>query len=362
MVSGSDNIKSINGIKGWICLLVMFEHYRDFYKYAESFPVRISIIDKWVNSKLYVMTTGLLWVVLFYVISGYLVARSEVTSLPKLIKRIVVRFLRLGLSVFFTYCVIYVIYLIFGFHVKDVMSLMENKWLFSNYTEDPTIKTVLLSPVDVLLRGKPTLASPFWCLSGIFYSSCIIYVYKYVCARFKGEKFWFYYLAAILIFFTFFRFNGVRMACLIGLAVYMVTQAGDFAGELKKSSLFWFAALVVVLSFYVLREGVAESCVVGIALVLIMKCDLLNRFFSSKPMQMLGTIGWGVFGFHFPVFCSVGILIFLNRSEKMGYTGAYFTAVTVCIIITVTLAALYSLSFGKLESLIIKKVRKIIAL
>lgn len=63
---GKDDAKYINGLKGLTCVFVMLGHYVGFYKYAEAFPTKISILDLINNSTmLRELTSESFWVVLF---------------------------------------------------------------------------------------------------------------------------------------------------------------------------------------------------------------------------------------------------------------------------------------------------------
>ena len=70
----------LNGLKGIACLLIMMGHYLGLYKYAQSFTPSIRIIDIINNSLLSFLIDEGYWLYMFFVVSGYLVSKSKITS------------------------------------------------------------------------------------------------------------------------------------------------------------------------------------------------------------------------------------------------------------------------------------------
>lgn len=156
----------------WIaCLLIMMGHYLGLYKYAQSFTPSIRIIDIINNSLLSFWIDEGYWLYMFFVVSGYLVSKSKITSIGDLISKSIGRFLRLALPILFSYLVIYVIYLTLGFHTVETNTLFQCAWYQGYYTGEYTIYDVLLAPIYVILYGSSLLNGPYWCLRMMFISS-----------------------------------------------------------------------------------------------------------------------------------------------------------------------------------------------
>ena len=80
----------------------------------------------------------------------------------------------------------------------------------------------------------------------------------------------------------------------------------------------------------------------------------VNKVFSSTPMQFLGDINFGIYSFHWPVFCSIGMRVILCFSRKKGL---WFPVIIGCIsalLTTLILAYLYHITCERLSEKVIK--------
>jgi peptidoglycan/LPS O-acetylase OafA/YrhL len=179
----------LNGLKGFACLFVMIGHYLGIYKYAQSFNPPIHIIDYLKGSPFSFLIDEGYWLYLFFVVSGYLVAKSKITSIADLISKSISRFLRLAMPILFSYFVIYLIYVTVGFHTAATNYLFQCQWYQGYYTGTYTIKDVLLGPIYVLLLGKSLLNGPYWVLRMMFISSLIIYFLKLILFKLSSSKY-----------------------------------------------------------------------------------------------------------------------------------------------------------------------------
>ena len=101
----------ITGLKGAACVLIMLGHFLGLYKYAQQFEPRFRLIDFILDSRFSFFLNEGYWLYLFFVISGYLIAKSEIKSIKDVIYKIINRFFRFAFPIFFAYLVIFTIYL-----------------------------------------------------------------------------------------------------------------------------------------------------------------------------------------------------------------------------------------------------------
>ena len=132
----------ISGLKGMGCVLIMVGHFLGIYKYAQVFP-GIRFIDILQNSSLSLLTNEGYWLYLFFVISGYLVAKSKINNVRELLTKSIHRFLRFAISILFSFFVIYVLYLVFGFHNQETIPLFQCGWFQKYYTDSYSIMDVI---------------------------------------------------------------------------------------------------------------------------------------------------------------------------------------------------------------------------
>lgn len=209
----------LNGLKGIACLLIMMGHYLGLYKYAQSFTPSIRIIDIINNSLLSFLIDEGYWLYMFFVVSGYLVSKSKITSIGDLISKSIGRFLRLALPILFSYLVIYVIYLTLGFHAVETNTLFQCAWYQGYYTGEYTIYDVLLAPIYVILYGSSLLNGPYWCLRMMFISSLFIFILKFIFNKINTKSESLVFSILMIITLSSYVISPIITACLVGMLV-----------------------------------------------------------------------------------------------------------------------------------------------
>lgn len=346
----------LNGLKGIACLLVMVGHYLGLYKRAQSFLPSIHALDVLNNSIFSFTVDEGYWLYLFFVVSGYLVSKSNILNVKDLFSKSINRFLRLGIPVLFSYFIIYLIYLVIGFHNGETKSLFQCRWFQNYYIDSYTIKDVLLSPFYVIILRKCDLNAPYWVLRMMFASSLLIYALKYLFVKLKklqNESVGFSTLFIITILSC--ALSPIITACLAGMLVSLYENSGI---KTSRCYAFWF--LFVSMSIYFL-PGTLKSAIFFAALIIFTpRLKLLNCILSSKPVQFLGNICWDVYSFHWPIMCSVGALSIIWLSKNIGLTASYFISFIVVLVSTFVLSVLFYYSFERFADKLTKKINGIV--
>lgn len=341
----------LNGLKGIACLLVMIGHYLGLYKYAQSFVPSIRIIDILNNSPFSFLINEGYWLYLFFVVSGYLVSKSKITSITDVISKSISRFLRLALPILFSYFVIYLIYLVVGFHTDETNTFFQCQWYQNYYTGVYTIKDVLLGPIYVLLFGKSLLNGPYWVLRMMFISSLLIYFLKYIFFKLstsKNESLVFSMLIIITIASCI--VSTIITACLVGMLVSFYED-----GKIKTESCYAFWFLFVTMSIYVL-PGVLKSTLFFAALIVFVpRIKIFENVFSSKPVQFIGKLSWGIYSFHWPIICSFGALFIIGLTPRIGLIHSYFVSFVFVLILTFVFSICFYFTLERFSSLLTKK-------
>ena len=341
----------LNGLKGLACILVMTGHYLGLYRYAESFVPSIHLLDIIEDSPFSFLISEEYWLYLFFVVSGYLVSKSSVKNLGELISKAVNRFLRLAVPILFSCFIIYLIYLIVGFHAAETGSLFLCEWYQGYYTGDFTIRDVLLSPFQVLFKGQFKFNAPYWVLHRMFISSMLIYVLKYLLSKeviSKYKSLVFSILAIVMIASV--RFSPIITACLSGMLVSYYEES-----EIRSTSCFAIWFLFLMMSVYFMPDVLRATVFFAALIVFVPKAGALNAFFSSKPLQFLGKISWGIYSFHWPIICSVGALLIVGLSAHTSLTRAYALSCVFSVIITIVLSICFFYTFERLAAFLVKK-------
>lgn len=347
----------ISGLKGAACLMVMVGHYIGLYKYAENFPVEsivLNYFDKFLDSKLGFVLDESYWVILFFVVSGYLVANSCIFNLKEVFIKSAIRFLRLGVPVLFAYTIIFVLYKFVGFHTNQTLGLMENSFVQNAFSGTYGIIHVLKSPVDVLILGKTSLNSPYWVLRDMFLASILIYLLLWFKHKIKSDN------AFLIVFFcgflvSLFKFEVVY-AVLFGMMVALLEKEENQV--FFKNKIFVFTLLVLcAMMRAVPRQRL--SCVFFAMLILMLpKLPLLNKLFSSRLADFINKISFGIYSFHWPVLCSIGMLVLIKIYPAIGLLKACVVTAAVCIAITFLISIIYYYCIEKFIYVGLKKIEK----
>lgn len=302
----------------------------------------------------------------FFVISGYLVSKSEVHTIREYIKRVMVRIVRLGLPLFFTYIVIYFgIYKTIGFLNTSTDGILTNTWFQMYYNQAFTILDVLMAPIKTLILGSDSsLNPPFWCISSMFYASIIIYALNCLKWKVKNKTALLSIYLLALIGSTFLDIHaGVNIvasvvaACMVGFVAQKIISYKD---EIPwKSKWFALSMVLVMLLYAVLGSGLYASIIFSVMLILLGKLGTANELLSSKMLQGLGKISWGIYGFHFPIFSSLGMLVFLGiyRNGLNSCALAYGISILTSLVATICLSVIYYFSFDKITLEVLRRIK-----
>lgn len=346
--------KYLQGYKGLACMLIMLMHYLGLYKYSHGFEPKFVIVDMILDSKLdFVLNEGF-WLYGFFVISGYLVARSSIDSFMDIIKKAFTRFLRFALPIIFSYFVIFIVYKCIGFHNAETIQLFDCGWYQSYFDSTYTILDVLKGPFDVLILANTSLNAPYWVLKSMFFSSILIYCLKYVYSKLnqKHEAVCFIILFGVTVLSEV-LLNSVFTACLFGMMVEIYYHQIE---TISKKSYFACGVMITGILIYIWPDPVISAIFFATVLIYVPRVKVLNHILSSNAFQFGGKISWGIFSFHWPMICSFGAVIMLTLHKSMNVVPAYIIGCVATIIITILISTIYYYTFEKWTTCIVKKI------
>lgn len=341
----------IAGLKGISCIFIMIGHFIQIYKNAQSFQLSSPMFDAILSSKFSFLISAEYWLYLFIIISGYLVAKSKINTIKDVVIKSITRFFRFALPILFAYLVIYLIYILLGFHNCETINLFKCDWYQSYYLDQYSIKDVLIGPINVLFLGDCVLNAPYWVLRLMFFTSILIYILKYLYMRFskKNENICFTLMVIITILSTF--VSPVITTCLLGMLISICEDT-----ELVKKSYFVFWFLVITMLLYVASPIYISSIFFGSLIIFAPKVKLINDFLSSKFIGFLEKISWGVYSFHWALMCSAGAIFIIALQSKLSLFTSYILACILVVFITLIVSIIYNYTFERLSSFLLSKI------
>lgn len=328
-------LNHINGIKGLACIFIMICHYLDVQKKADAFPGTIRIVDVLDNSSLDIFVNEKIWLLLFLILSGYLCSKSIVRNTKELLCHSVKRLLRLGLPILASSVVIYVLYLLFDFSNGLIAIDIKNSWLSGFYAKDISIIDVILSPIHILILGESSVNAPLWVLRDMLCASIIIYILNLLSFLMAGHK-RLYFCILILLTGISYIYSDNIFFCLMGAVVQFTEHEIIENVTLKK----YIPSLILIsLGLCVFSPKPMKLFVLFTALI---ECTpftiTINKILSMPATQFLGKISFGIYLFHWPVFCSIGskLILIMGISAK-----SLIISSILCALITIIMSILF---------------------
>lgn len=353
-MSTSTSTNHINGLKGFACMMVMIGHFIGIYKYSESFPMHPGfnqIFDLFFDSKISFVLDETFWVILFFFVSGYLVSFSKIPDIKTFAYKSVSRFLRLGIPILFAGGVIFIIQEAVGFHTSETVELLDNSIIQKAYSNPLEFVDVIKSPIDVLFFGNSKICGPYWVLREMFITSILIYLLSYIKNKVRPGAFVF---ITGVIFFVSMVFSNIVFAGIFGMIVNNVQF--DKEKKISHNQLFWLFVLVFcAMLFFIPRSRIA-SVFFGALVIFVPKIKFINLSLCSKPAQFINKISFCIYSFHWPVFCSVGMLVLVKFCESLSLPLSAVLSVTISIIVTLVISVFY---YFLIEKQIYKAIKKL---
>ena len=298
------------------------------FVYAEKIPIDIHYFLAIRNSRIGFLLDESYWLYLFFIVSGYLLAFSKIEKFFQLVAKWIQRFFRLGLPILFAYGICYIIYLTIGFHNGETSVFFDNGWYQKAYSCDYSLITVFKSPIDVLILGKSSLNSPYWVLREMFVASLIIYAADYILNKFSqrpiGRLLTVIGTLFISLLFNHLLDSNIIVFCVLGAILCWCEK--DIHVLLEKQW-FYFGILVIALAISVLDKAL---------IICVPKIGILNNVFSSKLFEFIGNISFGIYSFHWPLYCSVGGLVIVCLAAQTGLLISIILAMAISFILTIS--------------------------
>ena len=340
-------IDYINGLKGAACVGVMLGHFTDMVFAAQDASKFVAVPKNPLTHLIMLAFSENLYLEIFFIVSGFLVALSAVDSPRKLAEKSFARALRFLLPIFFAGIIIFLIAKILGFYNTKTVDILTNWWLQSQYNSPVTIKDIFTDPIKVVFLGRIKLNHPYWVISRMFASSIIIYIFSFLLslAKSKGAK-TAVYCALGLIFAAALYFREiVYVGCLLGMIISWLRPQIAKIPYVKYICAGLFAVMSLLCYF---TPGIYVFIFWAAALMLcFLNIGRLQKLFSAKPLMFLGDISFGVYSFHWPVWNSLGCLMLIKFFGKMDGTLLFVFMLTLASAVTCALAYAFSLTFEK---------------
>lgn len=330
--------KYISSLKGIACLLIAFGHFLGIIKYAEVISFRSSLLEGLNTTGLNFLVNEGFWLNFFLLVSGYLVANSKVNSIHKILEKCVGRFFRFVFPIFFACLGIFILSEIVGFHNSETTCIFLNKWFQSAYERELTIPLLLSAPFDILFLSKCWFNSPYWVLHTMFITSILIYILSYIRDNILCKKLNILIEIILIIGTSTIYKNRVAFFVIIGA---LLRYHEDIIAMYLKNRLICIVLLLIGIFISTISIQLGGLIVFSVCIVATSNFPAIVTFLESSVLDYLGKISFGIYSFHWPVFCSIGALSMKQFYTITGDKTAFYLSVLITYTITLGLAIVY---------------------
>lgn len=322
---GLRGIASFNvAISHFIAAFIPMALYKNYPWVHPKIPDENIFFNIIASSPISILYNGHFAVMLFFVISGYVLAMPyfEYHGITTLKKRIIGRYFRLNLPIIAAILLSYIFYK-FNLYSNSQASLISNSDWLSNYFNEGIKDIVALKEAlfSSILFGHGTFIPPLWSL-GIEFVGSILLLLFYIL---KPKNFLLLPFILISLFlFIFFRGESIY---------YLAIFAGSLLNLIKiknYKNIFFLFILGIYFGSYqfenILYNFLPSTSIIGgseffdkniynvIGAILMTSSVIngfLNNFFESKFILFLGRISFALYLVHFIVLCSISSYIYL---------------------------------------------------
>lgn len=372
LIDTNGRMDYIDGLKGVAALIVFTGHFLiAFYPFFNSrnpeaiFFQNHPLISFLVFSPLSIFYNGHFAVMIFFVLSGYLLSYKYFLTkrTDVVVSGMVRRYFRLTIPIFFATLLAYgcaVTHLFFNYETSLVT---HSQWLSSFYRFTPDFTgMVRFAFFDVYFNYDRNFSynAPLWVMQFILIGSFVIYALQFL-FRYIKKRYVVYLVALVLFYKTYYpAFILGMMLCDAThmqhhypslsenkIVLCILFLVGIYLGSYKLHN-FWMYGFLdenFVARYYGGYKAIAYN-IIGAVLItyVLLHSTLMKRLLSRKSMVFLGRIAFSFYILHFIVLCSLACFLF-NSLYVLMIPKAVCVLVTFVItglVTTVMAQALYN--------------------
>lgn len=349
----SERINWLDIVKFIACMGVMGSHFLYTFLTGSIYgKMAVSSMTQTVVSLFSVPLNGNFWVFVFCILSGFLLRRKKINDVYGLLQNIFIRYLRFAKPFAVTAAVIFLLDISLGFVTQEMSVVLENKWLKEFYIHNIS----LCDYISFVLAFDSCINGPVWMIKALFLGNCLVYVFNYLWCRLNALRsvagVWytiFVLLVSSLGIYLSFSFDAMAIyviACLMGaicpLGSKGVFTSSGITGILLLVWVIFFTCQSILVSDTISFFYITPHWNFFYALCFVM---LINNMIIgidsclADLSKILGQLSFPIYLFHWPLFCSAG-LIFFDFLLNTGILPYVFCALLTSIAVTVTVCTI----------------------
>lgn len=354
-----EKIYFLEGLRGAGAMAVMAGHLIGAFFPAAAFGTSDNVhtaadLPLYNLPVLHVFFDGGFAVLIFFVLSGYVLTVSPARWKTSAVKR----FPRLMIPAFASVMLAYAL-LKSGFMFNQAVApLSKSIWLGYFYKQPADFLSALHEAlIGAVLLGHATYNSSLWTMAFEFYGALLCIALAVMCEPLRRWR-TAIYLGAALIAVANLGTPGIYYAAMIfGLiltefekgktwhpAIILCLMVAAFMlGGLNDGHFYHvLAAQKIEINGMVLDNVVLSKCVGAVALVAaLLRSRMLQAMLSGRVFRFLGKVSFSVYLIHVPIICSLGCWIFASLYGHVAYLVAASSSILACVVTTMAVSVAY---------------------
>lgn len=341
----------ISSLKGLACLFVMIGHFLGLVRYADQLPFQSTFLLFLQEHHVHLLFSEGFWLVLFFVISGYLCAQTCVDRFSSFCIKSICRFFRFCFPVFFASALIWLLSTLGLFHNQKTSMLFQNQWFQEAYSDKLSFLMLVRAPFDTLFFGVSHFNNPYYVLHDMMIASFIIYFLQYLNSKVKSSAI---QIAVYLVVLTMSWFVSIAiiLPCLLGMGISLLEKNCAFVKNPAFSACV-LAIAVIQLSF---RFQFRSLIFFSMFMLSLLGFSRIQSMLENRFFMWVGRISFGIYSFHWPLLCSIGSLAILWLSVVIELRTAMLIACGITVLCTILISYGFNNTFEKWSAQMIKKI------
>lgn len=387
MVNSSEKFTYLDGVRGLAAFAVVISHYMQlFYPAALSGDATQSHF-KWdyllSNTPLNLFYNGQFSVCLFFVLSGYVLSvkmfksKLEDNVIRKLMTSSAMRrYIRLALPAAVSVMLVYFVFWIHGFYLKEIMEV--TKTSLHSYYYDKLNTNIFFIIKSAIYNPFFTFASPpdnpvLWTMVYELLGSFLIF--SFIALFGNVKKRWIVYLVLSLAFIqTYFiaflwgmiladllKNKWLKSNILIGVCLAFGLYLGSVPYIHLENTIyepFQYFVKVVNRLFSLKIEVKIFAHILGSFLIIfsVLRSNILKSIFAWGPFAYLGKISFSIYLIHFTFIMSFSAYVFTKLNPHFSYNSSFVLMFVISMVPLFVLSHFYMKYIDNGSLIIAKKI------